>query len=695
MKKRLTAALLGIMMIAAMLPSAYAADLDGHWARTYIEYLDREGVINPSASTGNYEPDRDLTRAELMRYINRAFHFTETTSISYSDVQSNAWYYETIQIAVKYGYINGVGEDRMDPLGDVTREQAAVIIGRLFKDDPGNVAPADLTFTDKGQVSDWAAGYIKAAVDKGIISGYSDGTFRPRQVVTRGEVAKILYYYMGTSLSTAGRSYTGADLKTDTKNVTISESCTLSNAVVEGDLYITEGVGSDAVTLNNVTVMGTMIVSGGTVTMINTASDYVIVSSPMGRLLQVTATGASRINGVLVCSPAALHEEGDAWADGAGFSDVKIAADERASLTLDAAVDSLEIAGEATVSMTDAAQVYRMTIAQPASVTGYGTVYQADIRAGGVSFASSIALAGYTLADGVTATIGGKTVSDSSESGVRPASITIDRSDTAALDAGAGISVPVGTTVERVTCDGQTLAAQTDYTQTGSGIRLQAAYLRALAPGKHTVELTLSDGSRASVSLVITDQTGEEPAVQSLLFDRYYQSNGFRDVTVQVEGAATQTDISDVVLGLSRLDWTFDGAGRITLRRGKLAQLRPGSYTLTIDLQDGSTQSAMLQVQDSAPENIHAYVAEYNTFAPVEPSFAVPLNGRTVRSITAEKDGARQTLASGTDSYVSDHTVTLTQTGAERFRQGAGLVEFHATLSDDTEYILVIDYIAG
>ena len=61
----------------------------------------------------------------------------------------------------------------------------------------------------------------------------------------------------------------------------------------------------------------------------------------------------------------------------------------------------------------------------------------------------------------------------------------------------------------------------------------------------------------------------------------------------------------------------------------------------------------MLQVQDSAPENIHAYVAEYNTFAPVEPSFAVLLNGRTVRSITAEKDGARQTLASATDYYVS------------------------------------------
>ena len=114
-------------------------------------------------------------------------------------------------------------------------------------------------------MSDWAAGYIKAAADKGFIAGYSDGTFKPGKVVSRGEVAKILYYYLGTSLSTAGKAYTGADLKTDTTNVTISENCTLSDAAIQGDLYITEGLGSDAVTLTNVTVNGSIIVSGGTV----------------------------------------------------------------------------------------------------------------------------------------------------------------------------------------------------------------------------------------------------------------------------------------------------------------------------------------------------------------------------------------------------------------------------------------------
>ena len=99
MKKRLLSAFLCMVMLTAMLPFASAAsDLDGHWAKTYIEYLDQEGVINPSATTGKYEPNRDMTRAEFMRYINRAFHFTETAAISYTDVPRNAWYYDTVQI---------------------------------------------------------------------------------------------------------------------------------------------------------------------------------------------------------------------------------------------------------------------------------------------------------------------------------------------------------------------------------------------------------------------------------------------------------------------------------------------------------------------------------------------------------------------------------------------------------------------
>lgn len=291
MKKRLISTLLSAAMFVSALPAAFAAsDIDNHWAKPYIQYLEQEEVYKPSATDGTYKPDQEMTRAEFMRYINRAFHFTEKASISYTDVKSGTWYYETIQIAKKYGYINGVSDTEMDPLGKVTREQAATIIGRLYKVDTTGVSPASLSFTDKSKISTWSAGYIKDAADKGFLAGYSDGSFQPEKVVTRAEVAKILYFYLGTSLSESGKSYTSESLKEDTNNVTISESCSLSHTVIEGDLYITEGVGKGKVTLNDVTVEGRIIASGGTITMANINCDDILVSSTLASVYHANTT---------------------------------------------------------------------------------------------------------------------------------------------------------------------------------------------------------------------------------------------------------------------------------------------------------------------------------------------------------------------------------------------------------------------
>lgn len=693
MKKRLLSAFLCMFMLTAMLPFASAAsDLDGHWAKTYIEYLDREGVINPSATTGKYEPNRDMTRAEFMRYINRAFHFTEMAAISYTDVPRNAWYYDTVRIAQKYGYINGVGDNKMDPEGKVTREQAAVIVGRLFKADSGNVAPADLPFTDRDEISGWSAGYIKAAADKGFLAGYSDGSFQPNRVVTRGEVAKILYYYMGTSLSTAGKAYTGADLKTDTTNVTISESCSLSDATIEGDLYITEGLGSDAVTLNNVTVKGSVIVSGGTVTMMNTSSDHMIVSSPMARLLQVTATGAARIGKTEVQSAAALHERSLAAGD-SGFSEVVVNGEERVSLTLDANVEQLTLVGESTVSTTANTQVYQMTVEKAASVTGYGSVYQADIQTDGVSFASSVDVSGYAMANGVSATIGGQSVSGVSTAGVVPKSITVDLANPSALGSEVTVNVPNGLTVSSVFNSGNTLKEASDYTKTASGITISTSYLTSLAKGNYTLSLSLSDGQRASIALSVVNSE-EDAQMQAVTFDRYYRSGGFQNVRVKLDGVASESDILRVVLGFSEIDYEFNNVNRtLVLRRGVLAQLRTGTYTVSADLKNGGSSTFNLTVMDSTPAGMHTYVAEYNTYAPTEPNFALPLSSLTINSVTATQKGETTELESGTDYTTSDHSLTLTKAGLEKFRQTGGLVEFTVTMSDDSVYTLVIDYI--
>ena len=75
--KRILSAVLAAALLVGSVPAALAADIDSHWSKPYVTSLHELGIINPSASTGNYTPEASVTRWEFMRYINRAFDFTE------------------------------------------------------------------------------------------------------------------------------------------------------------------------------------------------------------------------------------------------------------------------------------------------------------------------------------------------------------------------------------------------------------------------------------------------------------------------------------------------------------------------------------------------------------------------------------------------------------------------------------------
>ena len=54
-------------------------------------------------------------------------------------------------------------------------------------------AAAALTFSDSTSIPSYAAYYIQTMAAQGIIGGYADGTFRPGNNITRGQMGKILY----------------------------------------------------------------------------------------------------------------------------------------------------------------------------------------------------------------------------------------------------------------------------------------------------------------------------------------------------------------------------------------------------------------------------------------------------------------------------------------------------------------------
>ena len=186
---KLAALVLTALTLCAALAShpAQAAE----WMEPYLDQVRTWGIMRGDAN-GNMNEDRPITRAEFVTLVNRAFGYTQTGPHTFADVGPSDWFAEDISIAHNVGYFQGTSPTTAAPLNLVSREQAAVLLGRSLRLQ-GVTGAANSTFTDMQNIGGWSRGLVQEAADLGIIQGYPDGTFRPEQSITRGQMAKILY----------------------------------------------------------------------------------------------------------------------------------------------------------------------------------------------------------------------------------------------------------------------------------------------------------------------------------------------------------------------------------------------------------------------------------------------------------------------------------------------------------------------
>lgn len=113
------------------------------------------------------------------------------TIVEYSDVKATDWYAESVTYTSDHGLMNGVGGNRFDPDGTVTRGMLVTILYRLENTDEevGNVPFDDVS------AGSYYAKPIAWAAKHGVVSGYSQSRFGPDDYVTREQLATILYRY--------------------------------------------------------------------------------------------------------------------------------------------------------------------------------------------------------------------------------------------------------------------------------------------------------------------------------------------------------------------------------------------------------------------------------------------------------------------------------------------------------------------
>lgn len=178
-------------------------DTAGHWAEASIERWSGYGIIQ--GSNGKFDPDGQLTCAQLATILARLLKLPAAKDAGFIDNPADAWYYDAINRCAAAGILKGNGDGTVTPNASITRERAMVMLGRALGIEP--IENPNLTqFTDGAQVASYARGMLAALIRAGIVGGVTADQLAPQNNITRAATVTILGRAIGTYADKAGET---------------------------------------------------------------------------------------------------------------------------------------------------------------------------------------------------------------------------------------------------------------------------------------------------------------------------------------------------------------------------------------------------------------------------------------------------------------------------------------------------------
>lgn len=174
------------------------SDIKNCAERDAIEALARRGIITGKTNE-LFDPDATLTRAEAAAIIVRALGLQETATENFSDVNETDWFAPYVSTASGFKIVLGNGDNRFNPSGTITREEAAVIVVRAAKLCGIDTKREDFAirnslaeFTDYTSSSSWARASLAVCFDEGILSRSLE-KIEPQKGINRATLAQMIY----------------------------------------------------------------------------------------------------------------------------------------------------------------------------------------------------------------------------------------------------------------------------------------------------------------------------------------------------------------------------------------------------------------------------------------------------------------------------------------------------------------------
>ena len=164
------------------------------WYKDAVQYAYAGGLMT-GVSANEFAPEATTTRAMIVSILARLEGVTSAQAAGFADV-SDEWYATAVNWAANVGVVNGFEDGTFRPNQPITREQLAAILMNYAACIGQDVsARADLTsYTD--QPSTWAEETMQWAVAEGLISGVTNTQLQPQGNATRAQVAVILQRFL-------------------------------------------------------------------------------------------------------------------------------------------------------------------------------------------------------------------------------------------------------------------------------------------------------------------------------------------------------------------------------------------------------------------------------------------------------------------------------------------------------------------
>lgn len=159
-----------------------------HWAYEYVSRLYNIGVV-AGKDEKTFSPDASITKEEFIKLVVSALKLDISKKTSdFADVTVDAWYAPYVTAAVNAGLISGKSDGTFGIGDTLSRQDAAVILSRAL----ASKSDTEVAFADKGDIAPYALDSIAVMNASGIINGYTDGTFKPMNSISRAESCAVL-----------------------------------------------------------------------------------------------------------------------------------------------------------------------------------------------------------------------------------------------------------------------------------------------------------------------------------------------------------------------------------------------------------------------------------------------------------------------------------------------------------------------